>query len=103
MTISKGTSSEYLGILSKSDVLDTLQQEPTSQSDIGRVIGSGMLDKLKSAVVKYAPKVLPVARAFLEKSDNPNMKKAGDVLKMAGYGQTGAGETGGRSRLQMRT
>jgi len=103
MTISKGTSSEYLGILSKSDVLDTLQQEPTSQSDIGRVIGSGMLDKLKSAVIKYAPKILPVARAFLEKSDNPNMKKAGDVLKMAGYGQTGAGESGGRSRLQMRT
>ena len=103
MTISRGTSSEYLGILSKSDVLDALQMEPSSQSEIGRVLGSGMLDKLKSAVVKYAPKVLPVARALLEKSDNPTLKKTGDLLKAVGYGQTGAGESGGRSRLAMRT
>ena len=105
MTISRGQSSEYLGLLSRADVLDALQQEPVSQSELGRVIGSGFLDKLKSAVVKYAPKVLPVARQLLEKSDNPNLKKAGDVLKMAGYGQSGSGESGGRmgSRLAMRT
>jgi len=104
MTVSKGTSSEYLGILSKSDVLDTLQQEPMSQSEIGRLLGSGFMDKLKSTVMKYAPKVLPIARNLLEKSDNPNAQKAGNILKAVGYGQTGAGDSGGaRSRLAMRT
>ena len=96
MTIEKGTSQKFMGILSKSDVLDTLSQEPYSQSKVARLVGNDWFDKLKGIAGKVGPKLLPVARSMLENSGNENAKKAGAVLKAVGYGQIGAGKLASR-------
>ena len=96
LSLEKGTSQIYTGILSKSDVLDTLNQEAYSQNEVKRLVGGGWFDQLKSIVGKVGPKLLPVARSLLEKSDNDYAKKTGAVLKAVGSGETGAGKTGGK-------
>ena len=44
----KGTSSTYTALLTKEDVLNASQQEPTAHSDVKRMVGGGFLDSLKS-------------------------------------------------------
>jgi hypothetical protein len=44
----RGTSSTYTALLTKEDVLNASQQEPTAHSDVKRMVGGGFLDSLKS-------------------------------------------------------
>ena len=47
----RGTSSTFLSLLTKQDVLDALQQQPYSNFEIRSMVGGGFLDGLKSASV----------------------------------------------------
>ena len=97
LTIEKGVSQEWLALLSKQDVLETVQnQEAYSESDMNRLVGGGFFDKLRSVASKALPKLLPVARQLLEKSDNEYAKTGAKILKSVGYGETGGGRSGGR-------
>ncbi len=44
-----GTSSTFLSLLAKQDVLDALQKQTYSNYDIRRMVGGGLLDHIKSA------------------------------------------------------
>ena len=38
----RGTSSTFLGLLTKQDVLDSLQQQPYSSNEVRRMVGGGL-------------------------------------------------------------
>ena len=46
----RSTSSTFLSLLTKQDVLDALQQRPYSNFEIRSMVGGGVLDGLKSAL-----------------------------------------------------
>ena len=46
----RGTSSTFLSLLTKQDVLDALQQQPYSNFEVRRLVGGGFLDNIQSAM-----------------------------------------------------
>ena len=46
----RGTSSTFLGLLTKQGVLDALQQQPYSSNEVRRMVGGGFLDNIRSAM-----------------------------------------------------
>ncbi len=82
----RGTSSTFLSLLTKQDVLDALQQQPYSNFEIRRMVGGGFLDGLKSALGWVKGK-LPMVRGVLENIPNPYAQTGANVLKTFGYGQ----------------
>ncbi len=82
----RGTSSTFLSLLTKHDVLDALQQRPYSNFEIRRVVGGGFLDGLKSALGWVKGK-LPMVRGVLENVPNQYAQTGAQVLKTLGYGQ----------------
>ena len=84
----RGTSSTFLSLLTKQDVLDALQQQPYSNSEIRRMVGGGFLDNIKSALGWVKGK-LPAVRGVLENIQNPYAQTGANVLKTMGYGQGG--------------
>jgi len=68
----RGTSSTFLSLLTKQDVLDALQQQPYSN--------------MKSALGWIKGK-LPMVRGVLENVPNPYAQTGATVLKTLGYGQ----------------
>lgn len=91
-------ASSYTGILTRQDVLDVSSQEAYSGSEVKRMIGGGMLDTLKSAVGKIAPK-LPalagIAKHGLSLVNNPYAQGASNLLGNLGAGRSGGGGSGG--------
>ena len=82
----RGTSSTFLSLLTKQDVLDALQQQPYSNCEIRRMVGGGFLDNIKSALGWVKGK-LPMVRGVLENVPNPYAQTGANVLKTMGYGQ----------------
>lgn len=95
----RGTTSIFTGILTKNDVLTTAEQEPYSTSEVKRLVGGSMGDKLKSFGRFLAPK-LPKLREMLESSDNEYAKAGASALKHLGYGMSGGKKS--RSKLEER-
>ena len=72
--VERGTSSSYIGILSKTDVLDaSAKQSYFFRSDVDRLVGAGLMDGLKSTVGSA----------------------------MAGEGMSGAGVSGGKMKARV--
>ncbi|MFM7978071.1 MAG: hypothetical protein ACKPKO_02040, partial [Candidatus Fonsibacter sp.] len=46
----RGTSSSFLSLLTKQDVLDALHQQPYSNCEVRRLVGDGFLDNMRSAM-----------------------------------------------------
>ncbi|MFM7981230.1 MAG: hypothetical protein ACKPKO_18135, partial [Candidatus Fonsibacter sp.] len=46
----RGTSSTFLSLLTKRDVLDTVQQQPYTNYEVRRMVGGGFLDNLRSTI-----------------------------------------------------
>lgn len=84
----RGTSSTFLSLLTKQDVLDALQQQPYSNYEIRRMVGGGFLDSIKSALGWVKGK-LPMVRGVLENIPNPYAQTGANVLRTLGYGQSG--------------
>ena len=82
----RGTSSTFLSLLTKQDVLDALQQQPYSNFEIRRMVGGGFLDGLKSALGWVKGK-LPGLRNTLEMIPNQYAQTGANVIKALGYGQ----------------
>ena len=82
----RGTSSTFLSLLTKQDVLDSLQQQPYSNCEIRRMVGGGFLDSIKSALGWVKGK-LPMVRGVLENVPNQYAQTGANVLKTLGYGK----------------
>jgi len=54
----RGTSSTYTGILTKQDVLEASQQDHYTHADVGRLVGGGFFDMIKSGVSSLGKKAL---------------------------------------------
>jgi len=97
--LERGTSSVYLGLLSKSQVLETSQQEAHSLSQVHRSIGGGFFDRIASVAGKILPKALPIAKAVLGQIDNPLAQKGAELLGSLGMGRSGGAKSKLSSRL----
>lgn len=93
MVLEKGTCSTYLGLLTKSDVLDASTQAPTSISGVKRLVGGGFFDSLKSVIKPLAKIVAPLAKEKLG-----SMGTKGQLAK-AGMEALGMGKGGLQNRL----
>ena len=82
----RGTSSTFLSLLTKQDVLDSLQQQPYSNFEVRRMIGGGFLDSMKSAMGWIGSK-LPAVRGVLENIPNNYAQTGANVLRTLGYGK----------------
>ena len=80
----RGTSSTFLGLLTKQDVLDSLQQQPYSSNEVRRMVGGGFLDNIRSAMGWIQGK-LPAVRGVLEHVPHQYAQTGADVLKALGY------------------
>ncbi|MFM7978700.1 MAG: major capsid protein V20 domain-containing protein, partial [Candidatus Fonsibacter sp.] len=61
----RGTSSTFIGLLTKQDLLDALQQQPYSNNRVRRMVGGGLLDNIRSGLGWITSK-LPMVRGVLE-------------------------------------
>jgi hypothetical protein len=91
----RGTSAQYTGVLTKSDVLECSAQEPVFKSSVKRMIGGGWLDSLKSIAGKLLPHLLKASKEELGKHSHPVAQMAHKALGFAGYGASGGGASGG--------
>ena len=102
MVLEKGTCSTYLGLLTKSDVLEASTQQPKSISAVKRLVGGGFFDNLKSVAGKaiaspIAQMALPMA-SNLAKEKLATMGTKGAIAK-AGLEALGYGKNGLQNRL----
>jgi hypothetical protein len=82
----RGTSSTFLSLLTKQDVLDALQQQPYSNVEVRRMVGGGFLDNIRSAMGWFRSK-LPAVRGVLEHVPHQYAQTGANVLKALGYGK----------------
>ena len=82
----RGTSSTFLGLLTKQDVLDALQQQPYSSNEVRRMVGGGFLDNIRSGLGWIQSK-LPAVRGVLENVPHQYAQTGANVLKALGYGK----------------
>lgn len=86
LTTQNGVSAIYTGILSKSDVLETVSQEQfKSRNEVKRLVGGGFFDSLKNALGSVAKVALPIVA--------PMVKNA---ISNAGYGMSAGGMSAGK-------
>jgi len=81
-----GTSACYWGVLNKEEVLKVSTSEPVGRAAMGRMVGGGIFDKLKSFAAKALPFLAPMAKQALAKIEHPAAKAAHGVLGSMGYG-----------------
>ena len=85
----RGTSSTFLSLLSKQDVLDALQQQqPYSNVEVRRMVGGGLLDNIRSAM-EWIHNKLPAVRGVLENVPHQYAQTGANVLRALGYGKVG--------------
>ena len=82
----RGTSSTFLGLLTKQDVLDSLQQQPYSNNEVRRMVGGGLLDNIRSRLGWIQSK-LPMVKGVLEHVPHQYAQTGANVLKALGYGK----------------
>ena len=82
----RGTSSTFLGLLTKQDVLDALQQQPYSSNKVRKMVGGGFLDNIRSGLGWIQSK-LPAVRGVLEHVPHQYAQTGANVLKALGYGK----------------
>jgi hypothetical protein len=95
MTLERGSCSTYVGVLTKSDVLETAAMEPYSRSDAHRMVGGSFFDKIKSVFGKVAK----VAKPLLGIVPHPAAQIASKGLGALGYGMS-AGNHGIEKRIK---
>ena len=77
----RGTSSTFLGLLAKQDVLDALKHN----NEVRRMVGGGFLDNIRSGLGWITSK-LPMVRGVLEHVPHQYTQTGANVLKALGYG-----------------
>jgi hypothetical protein len=84
----RGTSSSFIGLLTKQDVLETLEQEHYTQGQVRRLIGGSFMDRLKSGVGWITSKLTPI-KHVLEHIPHEYAQKGAKVLDALGYSKYG--------------
>jgi hypothetical protein len=85
-----GSSSQYIGVMGKEQVLKTIMEEPVTSSENQRLIGAGFLSNIRSALPSLSSvvkNIAPLAKLALKSSDNPMAQKAVGALGALGYGK----------------
>jgi hypothetical protein len=86
----RGTSSTFLSLLTKQDVLSSIGQPGYTKHEVGRMVGgSSFGDKIHSALRwlgQKAHQLAPMAKSALAMSGNPNAQAAAAGLQTLGYG-----------------
>ena len=82
----RGTSSTFIGLLTKQDVLDALQQQPYNSNEVRRMVGGGFLDSIRSGLGWIKSK-LPMVRGVFEHVPHQYAQTGANVLKALGYGK----------------
>ena len=80
----KGTSSTFLSLLTKQDVLDSLNQEPYSHSEVHRMVGGSFLDNIRSSLGWISSK-LPSVKHVLNHIPHAYAQTGAKVLDALGY------------------
>jgi hypothetical protein len=76
----KGTSSTFLSLLTKQDVLDALGQQPYANYEVHRMVGGGFLDSLRSSLGWITSK-LPMVKQALGSIPHPYAQTGAKVLR----------------------
>ncbi len=82
----RGTSSTFLGLLAKQDVLDALKQQPYNNNEVRIMVGGGFLENIRSGLGWITSK-LPMVRGVLEHVPHQYTQTGANVLKTLGYGK----------------
>jgi hypothetical protein len=86
----RGTSSTFLSLLTKQDVLDSLTQTPYTNHEIHRLVGgNSFLDKVRSGL-SWIHSKLPAVKGVLGHIPHPMAQTAHNVLGAMGYGKHAA-------------
>ena len=91
----KGTSSTFIALLTKEDVIQASSQEPYTNFEVRRMVGGSFLSGLKSSLGWLSSK-LPFVKNVLGKIDHPYAQTGHNVLNALGYGK---GQGGLANRL----
>ena len=87
----QGSSSRYIGLLSKSDTLTSLEEpEFITHSHMQKLTGGSFLSSLKNAMHWVHSKITPVKEFLARRVDHPIANKAVEIATSLGYGYTGA-------------
>ena len=98
----RGTSSTFLSLLTKQDVLDTLTQTPYTNFEVQRMVGGAhFLDKIRSGLHWIHSKI-PAVKQTLGYIPHPVAQTAHNVLGALGYGMSAGGASGGRRSIEER-
>ena len=84
----RGTSSSFIGLITKADCLETLEQEHYSQGQVRRLIGGSWHDRLKSGLNWLSSKITPL-KHVLEHVPHEYAQRGAKVLSALGYGKHG--------------
>ena len=86
----RGTSSTFLSLLTKQDVLDSLTQTPYTNFEIHRLVGgSSFMDRVRSGM-NWIHSKLPAVKSVLSNIPHPVAQTATNVLGAMGYGKHAA-------------
>ena len=90
----RGSSSSYIGMLIKEDVVQTAAEPDfITHSHARKLVGGSFLGSLRNAA-HWVHSRLPDVKNFLAKVDHPIAQTDHKVLDAVGYGVTGAGSHG---------
>ncbi|MFM7979851.1 MAG: hypothetical protein ACKPKO_11090, partial [Candidatus Fonsibacter sp.] len=84
----RGASSTFLGLLTKQDALDALQQQlqPYNTNEVRKMVSGGFLDNIRSRLGWITSK-LPTVGGVLEHAPHQYAQTGANVLKALGYGK----------------
>jgi hypothetical protein len=98
----RGTSSTFLSLLTKQDVLDSLNQTAYTNFEVERLVGGrNFMDKVRSGLHWIHSKI-PAVKQTLGYIPHPVAQTAHNVLGALGYGHSGGGMSGGRRPIEDR-
>ena len=82
----KGTSSTFIALLTKEDVIQASSQEPYTNFEVKRMVGGSFLSGLKSSLGWLSSK-LPFVKNALGSINHPYAQTGHNVLNALGYGK----------------
>jgi hypothetical protein len=86
----RGTSSTFLSLLTKQDVLDSLNQTPYTNFEVNRLVGGASFgDKVRSGL-RWIHSKMPAVKQVLGNIPHPIAQTAHNVLGAVGYGKHAA-------------
>ena len=94
----RGTSSTFLSLLTKQDVLDSLSQTAYTNFEIHRLVGgASFMDRVRSGM-HWIHSKMPAVKQVLGNIHHPMAQTGHNVMGALGYGMSGGGMSGGGRR-----